>query len=43
MWGKQPPGRHTYRWEDDIKADLNEVVHRSGFIWLRMGRSEGFL
>jgi hypothetical protein len=22
---------------------LNEVVHRPGFIWLRIGRSEGLL
>ena len=40
-WRKRPPGRHTYRWEDNIKPDLNEIVHTSGFLWLRIGRSEG--
>jgi hypothetical protein len=30
-----------YTWEDIIKADLNELVHRPGFIWLRIGKSEG--
>jgi len=42
-WRKQPPGRHMYRWEDNIKTDLNVVVHRPGFMWLRIGRSEGLL
>jgi hypothetical protein len=28
-----------YRGEDNIKTHLKEIVHRTGFMWLRIGRS----
>jgi hypothetical protein len=35
--GKRPIGRPRYRWEDDIKMDLQEVGRGActGLIWLR--------
>jgi len=37
--GKIPLGRPRYRWEDNIKMDLQELVWGSwtGLIWLRIG------
>ena len=37
--GKRPLGRPRYRWEDNIKMDLQEVGWGTwtGMIWLRIG------
>jgi hypothetical protein len=43
--GKRPLGRPRRRWKDNIKMDIKETgtMGRSGFGWLRMGSSGGFL
>ena len=43
--GKRPLGRPRYKWEDDIKVDLQEVgwVAWTGLIWLRVGTGSGLL
>ena len=43
--GKRPLGRPRYKWEDDIKVDLQEVgwVAWTGLIWLRAGTGSGLL
>ena len=35
--GKRPLGRPRYRWEDNIKMNLQEVASWTGLIWLRIG------
>jgi hypothetical protein len=36
--GKRPLGRYTYRMDDNIKMDLQEVGWAwTGLIWLRVG------
>jgi hypothetical protein len=42
---KRPLGRPRRRWEDNIKMDLREtgIDGRTGFSWLRIGSSGGFL
>jgi hypothetical protein len=43
--GKRPLGRPRYRWEDNIKMDLQEVrLERAwtGLVWLRI-RTGGWL
>jgi hypothetical protein len=35
--GKRPQGRSRYRWEDNIKMDLQEVGVWTGLSWLRIG------
>jgi hypothetical protein len=43
--GKRPLDRPKRRWEDNIKMDLGRWISmgRTGFGWLRIGRSGGFL
>jgi hypothetical protein len=43
--GKRPLGRPRYRWEDNIKMDLQEVGWGAwtGLIWLRIGTGGGVL
>ena len=43
--GKRPLGRHSYRWEDNIKMDLHKVVWAAwtGLIWLMTGTGGGHL
>jgi hypothetical protein len=43
--GKRPLGRHTCRWGDNIKMDLQEVVWgaRTEWSWLRIGTGGGHL
>jgi len=42
-WGKRPPGRHRYRWEDGVKVDLKQDGRACmGLIWLRI-RTTGML
>ena len=43
--GKRPVGRPWFRWEDDIKMDLQEVGCGAwtGLIWLRIGTGGGHL
>jgi hypothetical protein len=42
---KRRLGRRTYRWEDNIRIDLREIVWKlwTGFIWLRIGSRDGLL
>ena len=37
--GKRPIGRPSYRWDDNVKMDLQEVGWRAwtGLIWVRTG------
>jgi hypothetical protein len=37
--GKIPMGRHSRRWEDNIKADLQEV-ECGGMDWIELARVE---
>ena len=41
--GKRPPGTPRYRWEDNIKMDLQKVRWGAwtGSIWLRIGTCGG--
>jgi hypothetical protein len=41
--GKRPLGKPRFRWEDNIKMDLQEVGCGvwTGFNWLRRGRGGG--
>jgi hypothetical protein len=42
--GKKPLGRPRHRWKNNIKLDLREDgIAWTGFIWLRIGTSEGLL
>jgi hypothetical protein len=43
--GKRPLGRHTRRWEDNVKKDFREIGIGgvTGFGWLRIGSSGGLL
>jgi hypothetical protein len=43
--GKRPFGRHRRRWEDNIKANLQEVGCGSmdGFSWLKIDIGGGHL
>jgi hypothetical protein len=43
--GKTLLGRHTRRWEDNIKLDLRKIGidELTGFSWLRIGSSGGLL
>ena len=41
--GKRPLGRPRYRWEDNIKMDLQEVRVWTGSIWHRIGTGGGQL
>jgi len=43
--GKGPLGRRRYRWEDNIKMDIQEVGWGSwtGLVWLRIGTGGGHL
>jgi len=43
--GNRPIGRPRYRWEDNIRKDLQNSVKRAwnGCIWLRRGPSGGIL
>jgi hypothetical protein len=43
--GKRPLGIPRYRWEDNIKMDLQEVgrVCGTGWNWLRIGTGGGHL
>jgi hypothetical protein len=43
--GKRSRGNSRSRWEDNIITDLTEKGWMSvtGFIWLRIGTSNGFL
>jgi len=43
--GKRQLGRPRYRWEDNIKMDLQEVGCGvwTGLIWLRIGTGGGHL
>jgi hypothetical protein len=45
--GKNPLGRPTYRWEDNIKIDLEEIIQEfvnwTGLISLRTGTGCGLL
>jgi hypothetical protein len=43
--GKRPLGRHRYRWEDNIKMNLQEVGCRvwTGSSWLGIGADGGLL
>jgi hypothetical protein len=36
--GKRPLGRLRYRWVDNSKMDLREIL-RIGLLWLRIGTS----
>jgi hypothetical protein len=40
---RRPLGRPRFRWEDNIKMDLQEVGCGAwiGFIWLRIGTGNG--
>jgi hypothetical protein len=42
---KRPFGRLRYRWEDNIKNNLREIMFEVciGVIWLRIGTSGGIL
>jgi hypothetical protein len=33
--GKRPLGRHSCRWDDNIKMHLKETEWEAGFTWLR--------
>jgi hypothetical protein len=35
--GKRPLGRHRFRWEDDIKMNLQEVEY-GGMDWIGLAR-----
>jgi hypothetical protein len=43
--GKRPLGRPRSRWEDSIIIHLREIGGKvwTGFIWLRIGTSNGLL
>jgi hypothetical protein len=43
--GKRQLGRHSCRWEDNIKMDLQEVRSRvwTGSRWFRIGTGGGHL
>jgi hypothetical protein len=43
--GKRPLERIRRSWEDNIRMDLKEIGGRlsSGFIWYRIGTSDGLL
>jgi hypothetical protein len=43
--GKRPLGRPRYRWEDNIKIDLQDVGGEAwtGLIWFRIGTGDGCL
>jgi hypothetical protein len=42
--GKRLLGKHAHRWEDNIKIDLKEMGGVwIGFIWLKIGASDGLL
>jgi hypothetical protein len=43
--GRRSLRRHRGRWEDNIGIDLREVGGKvwTGFIWLRIGTSDGLL
>ena len=41
--GKTLLGKHAHRWEDNIKMDLKEMGGSIGFIWLKIGTSDGLL
>ena len=43
--GKRPLGRHTHRWEDTSKMDIQEVGVGlwTGSSWLRVGTGGGHL
>jgi hypothetical protein len=43
--GKRPMGRPRYRWEDNVKMDLQEVGGSFGdwMKWLRIGTGGGHL
>jgi hypothetical protein len=43
--GKRPLGRHSRRWEDNIKLDLQELrwSEWTVLIWLRTGTGGGLL
>jgi hypothetical protein len=38
--GKRPLGRPKYRWEDNIKMDLEEVDYR-GVDWIELAQDRG--
>jgi hypothetical protein len=41
---KRPLGRPSHRWEGITRMDLREVGWVwTGYIWLRIGSSDGFL
>jgi hypothetical protein len=37
----KPEGRSRFRWEKNIKMELQEVRVWTGLIWLRIGKSGG--
>jgi len=41
--GERSLGRPRYRWENNIKMDLQKVVWGTGLIWRRIGTGGGHL
>jgi hypothetical protein len=41
--GKRNFERPRRRWEDNIRIDLREIGWGTGFMWLRVGTSDGLV